>query len=190
VNLVIIVLVVILAAVLGGGDESYDIGYTGATEQAVVVSAARAAPAVDVEIESQEVAAADVRAALDDGSVDAVVSGGRVESTDEPPDDLVTLLQAANGEVRAADALRQAGVSGEEVQRALSPPPLEIAITEPVDENADAVTASRSSSSSSSTASCSPTATGWPPGWWRRRPCAWSRSSSRRSAPPICWPAR
>jgi ABC-2 type transport system permease protein len=67
------------------------------------------------------------------------VSGGRIESTDKPPDDLVTLLQAANGEVRAADALRQAGVSGEEVQEALSPPPLEIATTEPVDENADAV---------------------------------------------------
>ncbi len=139
VNLVIIVLVVILAAVLGGGDESYDVGYTGASEQAVVESAERIAPAVDVEIESHEVAAGDVRAALDDGSVDAVVSGGRVESTDEPPDDLVTLLQAANGEVRAAEALRQAGVSGEEVQQALSPPPLEIATTEPVDENADAV---------------------------------------------------
>ena len=42
-------------------------------------AAARAAPAVDVEIESHEVAAGDVPAALDDGSVDAVVSGGRVE---------------------------------------------------------------------------------------------------------------
>ena len=139
VNVVIIVLVVILVSVLGGGDEAYSVGYTGETERAVVESAARAAPSVGVEVEPRELAAGDVRAALDDEAVDAVVSGRRIESTGEPPDDLLTLLQAANGEVRAAEALRQAGVSEDEARSALSPPPLEVATTEAVDENADAV---------------------------------------------------
>jgi hypothetical protein len=105
----------------------------------VVESAARAAPSLDVRIETREVAPADARAALDDGTVDAVVAGGRIDSTEEPPDELVTLLQAASREVRAADALRQAGVSDEEARRALAPPPLQVATTEPVDANADEV---------------------------------------------------
>ena len=139
INLVIIVAVVVLASVLGGGEDTYEVGYTGKTEQAVVQSAARAAPAADIRIEPVEVSAGEARTALDDGTVDAVVSAGTIESTDEPSDDLVTLLQASNRQVQAADALRQAGVSSEEAQRALDPPPLKVSTIEPVDEDADAV---------------------------------------------------
>ena len=137
VNLVIIIAVVILAGVLGGGDERYVVGYTGATERAVVEAAAEAAPQIDATIEPRSVD--DATAALEDGSVDAVVTGGQIRATEEPPDELLTLLQTANAEVRAAEALEQAGLSTEEARRALSPPPLQIATTEPVDEDDDEV---------------------------------------------------
>jgi ABC-2 type transport system permease protein len=139
VNLVIVVAVVILAALLGGGDETYEVGYAGATERAVVEAAAGAAPSVDVTIEAREVPAGQVRAALEDGTVDAVVAGSRIESTEEPDEELVALLQSANRQARAAEVLRQAGVSRDAVRRALAPPPLDIATIDPVDEDADAV---------------------------------------------------
>ena len=95
------------------------------------------------------------RAALEDGSLDAVVTGGRrSESNEEPADELVTLLQAANREVRAAEALEQAGVSGEEAQRALVTAAARGRDHRAGRRGATARPASRSSRSSSSTASC------------------------------------
>ena len=105
----------------------------------MVDAAARAAPAVDATIEAREIPAGRARAALEDGSVGAVVAGGRIESTEQPDEELVALLQSANRQARAAEALRQAGVSPDEARRALAPPPLEITTIEPVDEDADAI---------------------------------------------------
>jgi len=138
INVVIVVAVIIVISLIGGGDTRYVVGYTGETEAAVVESAAAAGRSVDVTIEARDVDQAQVAAALEDGSLDAVVSGGEIRSVDEPPDDLLTLLQGANREVRAAEALRQAGVTGQEAQQALAPPPLEIATLEPVDPEEDA----------------------------------------------------
>jgi ABC-2 type transport system permease protein len=135
VNIVIIVAVVIIAAIVSGGDERYVVGYTGETEAAVVESAAAAGRPIDVEVEGRRVSESDVDAALEDGSIDAAVAGGQIRGKDEPPDELVSLLQAANREVEAARALEEAGVSGEEAQRALAPPPLQIATLEPADED-------------------------------------------------------
>jgi ABC-2 type transport system permease protein len=140
VNLVIIVAVVILSSVLGGGDTRYAVGYGGETERAVVESAATAARSIDVEIDSRAVDDAQASAGLEDGSLDAVVTGGQIRATEEPPDDLLTLLQSANREVQAAQTLREAGVSGEQARRALDPAPLEVATTEPIDEDEDART--------------------------------------------------
>jgi ABC-2 type transport system permease protein len=137
-NIVIIVAVVIVIAIVGGGDTRYVVGYSGETEAAVVESAAAAARGVDIEIEAREVDGAQATAALEDGSVDAVVIGGEIRSADEPPDELLALLQGANREVRAAESLRQAGVSEQEAQQALAPPPLEVVTLEPVDPEEDA----------------------------------------------------
>ena len=137
-NIVIIVAVVIVIAIIGGGDTRYVVGYTSETEAAVVESAATAARGVDIEIEAREVTAAQANAELEDGSLDAVVTGGEIRSVDEPPDDLLALLQFANREVRAAEALRQAGVGEQEAQAALAPPPLDVATLEPVDPEEDA----------------------------------------------------
>jgi ABC-2 type transport system permease protein len=63
------------------------------------------------------------------------VAGGRIRAKDEPDDQLLTLLQAAHAQVRAAEALEQAGLSDKEARSALSPPPLEISTIEPVEED-------------------------------------------------------
>ncbi len=137
INIVIIVAVVIVAAILGSDEESYKVGWSVESERVVVEAAAAAGRAVDVTIEARQIGSpgppADV--ALEDGSLDAVVTNGQIRTKEEPDDELVTLLQAANREVQAADALEQAGVTGEEAQRALSPPPLEISTIEAVDED-------------------------------------------------------
>jgi ABC-2 type transport system permease protein len=136
VNIVIIVAVVIIAAIVSGDEERFAVGYNGATEAAVVESAASAGRSVGVEIDAaRQVGADEADAGLEDGSLDAVVASGRIRAKDEPPDELVTLLQAANREVRAARALEQSGVDPEAARRALEPPPLEISTLEPVDED-------------------------------------------------------
>jgi ABC-2 type transport system permease protein len=137
-NIVIIVAVVIVIAIIGGGDTRYVVGYTGEAEAAVVESAATAARGVDIEIEAREVSGAQATAELEDGALDAVVSGGEIRSVDEPADELLALLQGANREVRAAEALRQAGVGEQEAQQALAPPPLDVVTVEPVDPEEDA----------------------------------------------------
>jgi ABC-2 type transport system permease protein len=138
INIVIIVAVVIIAAVVGGGDESYKVGWVTETERVVVQAAADAGRAADVTIEVRQIGSpgpSTPDAALEEGTVDAVVVDGQIRSTEELDAELVTLLQAANREVEAAEALDQAGVSAEEARRALQPPPLEIATLEPVDED-------------------------------------------------------
>jgi ABC-2 type transport system permease protein len=138
VNLGIIVLVVVLAAVLGGGETRYTVGYVSQADFAVVDAAAKAGEATDVTIDAQQEAPADIRAAIDDDTLDAAVVGNRIVSKDDPPDDLATLLQAAHRQVAASQALEQAGVGAEEAQRIINPPPLRVSTTEPVDEDADA----------------------------------------------------
>jgi ABC-2 type transport system permease protein len=133
INIVIIVAVVIIASLVGGGEETYTVGYTTEAEHAVVEAAAAVGRGADITIEARRVDSPD--AALEDGSVDAVVTNGQIRSNEEPDDQLVTLLQAANRQVQAIDSLEQAGVGPEEAQRALNPPPLEVSTLEPVEED-------------------------------------------------------
>jgi ABC-2 type transport system permease protein len=62
----------------------------------------------------------DVRAALEDGTIDAAVQDGRIVAKEDPPDELVALLNA--GQLRGSEA----------------PPALQVSTLEPVDEDADA----------------------------------------------------
>ena len=80
---------------------------------------------------------AEAKSALDDGSVDAVISGGQLRSKEEADDQLVGIVQAATRQVRQAEALRQAGLSGAELQQALNPPALKVTTVEPVDPERD-----------------------------------------------------
>jgi ABC-2 type transport system permease protein len=132
INIVIIVAVVVIASLVGGDEEQFVVGYTGATEAAVVDAAAVAGRSVEVTIEGREATGS---AGLEDGSLDALVTDGQIRSKEEPDAQLVSLLQAANRQVQAVDSLEQAGVSADEAQRALQPPPLEVSTIEPVEED-------------------------------------------------------
>jgi ABC-2 type transport system permease protein len=123
INIVIIVAVIIVAALVSGGETTYKV----AGEPAVVRAAAQAAGGTDVHIELVRIP--NVRAALEDGSIDAAVQGGRIVSQGDPPNDLVELLQAGNN------------------RNLQAPPPLRVVTIEPVDKDADAKSATRSSSS-------------------------------------------
>jgi ABC-2 type transport system permease protein len=136
VSLAIVVVAVVLIAVLGGDGERYVVGYTDQRGATVADAAAQAATG-DIELEARSVDSEAARTGLEDGSLDAVVSGDEIRAQEDPPDDLVTLLQAANRQVRAAGALEQAGVSESEARAVLSPPPLEVRTVEPVDEDED-----------------------------------------------------
>ena len=137
INIVIIVAVVVIASLVGGDEETYTVGWQTETERAVVQTAAEAGRAGDVTIHAGQVGSPgpSANAGLEDGTFDAVVEGDRILSKEEPDAQLVTLLQAANGQVKATEALEQAGVSAEEAQRALSPPPLQVSTLEPAEED-------------------------------------------------------
>jgi ABC-2 type transport system permease protein len=136
INVVIIVAVVVILSLVGGGDTTrYEVGYTDAPGEAVAQAAARAAEGGDVEIETRRVDTSQATAGLEDGSLDAVVAGHVIRSQEDPPDDLVTLLQAANRQVGAVEALERAGVTGEEAREVLAPPALRVSTVEAVDED-------------------------------------------------------
>jgi ABC-2 type transport system permease protein len=114
INIVIIVAVISAAALLSGGEKTYKV----AGDPAIVRAAAQAAGGTDVHVELVRVP--DIRAALEDGSIDAAVQGGRILSKGDPPNDLVALLQAGNN------------------RNVNAPPPLRVVTIEPVDKDASA----------------------------------------------------
>jgi ABC-2 type transport system permease protein len=134
---VIIVLVVVLSTVLGG-DDAYEIGVSERSVLPVAQAAARAAEGSGTTVHVREVSDAAARAGLEAGSLDVVLDGRSIRSKSAPDDQLVALLQAANAQVSAQRTLRDAGVKGDTLQRALSPPPLRVATLEAVDPDADA----------------------------------------------------
>jgi ABC-2 type transport system permease protein len=130
ISLVTTLLIVGAVAVLAGvlGDDSateYTVGAQG-TEAAAIAGAARsAAPQFDARVVVRRFdSPAQARAAVSDDGVDAAIVGGVILTRDDPSDELEQLLQGAARQVRAGETLRSEGVSGEEAQRALDPPPL------------------------------------------------------------------
>ena len=138
INVVIIVVVIGLSTVLGGGATTYVVGYVDHAEFAVIDAATTAGAATDVQIEARQVDPAEVRAKVDDGTLDAAVVGGEIVAKDKPPDELVALLQAANRQVQAARALKQAGVPESRAERILAPQPLKLSTLQRVDPDEDA----------------------------------------------------
>jgi ABC-2 type transport system permease protein len=136
INVAIVVIAVLLSAAFSGGETTYVVGVADEAARPVTRAAVAANPS-GFSVRTREVAQDRVDAALADGDVDVVLTGGEIRAEDDPPDGLVTLLQAANRQVRAAQALERAGVSGADARRALSPPPLRVASVEPEDEDDD-----------------------------------------------------
>jgi ABC-2 type transport system permease protein len=133
----IILLVAVVPTLLGaGGPRTFKLGTTDAAA-ARIAAVAKQAPGFDVELKVRSLSRAEAKSALDDGSVDAALSGAQLRSKEEPDDTLVGIVQAAARQVRQAEALRRAGLSGAELQQALNPPALTVTSVEPVDPESD-----------------------------------------------------
>ena len=138
VSVIIVGLVAVLPTALGlGGEKEYTVGVVDPTARPVADAAARGAGAFDARLEIQRLAPADAAKALADGDVDAVLGARGIRSQEKPDDELVRVLQAANRQVRAAQALRDAGLPPAQAQRALAPPPLAVTTVKPVDSAAE-----------------------------------------------------
>ncbi|MDP2709952.1 MAG: ABC transporter permease [Solirubrobacteraceae bacterium] len=125
---VAIVAAVALAAGLlaGDGTREYTVAAQGSEAVAITEAARAAAPAFDARIEIERFDdAAQLRAAVSDERVDAAITGGALISKDSPDLELAQLLESAAREVRSAQALRTAGLSQADAQRALQPAPLQ-----------------------------------------------------------------
>ena len=136
VSLVVIAAVAVLAGVLGDdGPTSYDVGVQGA-EAAAIVGTAQAVEAGSTcasrSADSRMLLQA--RAAVRDEDVEVAVVGGAVVAREEPPEELEQALQAGARQVRAAELLREQGVSAAEVRRALDPPALAVRTLEDDDD--------------------------------------------------------
>jgi ABC-2 type transport system permease protein len=142
VTLAIVGAVAILAGVLGDeGPTDYDVGVQGTEARAIAGAARTAAPGIDARVSVRRFqTAADMRAAVRDERIDAAITDGSVVTRDDPPEELIELLQAAARQVRAIDALRAEGISDAEARRALDPPPLRVrSLQGEVDEGEEGV---------------------------------------------------
>ena len=125
-TLAIVGAVAILAGVLGGdGATDYTVAAQGPEATAIAAAARTAAPRFDARLEVRRFTSPEeARAAVRDERVDAAITGGVIVTRDDPSEDLEQLLQSAARQVRAGEALRSEGVSGDAARRALNPPPL------------------------------------------------------------------
>jgi ABC-2 type transport system permease protein len=137
----VIVLLVVGLGSLVGGSNAVDIGVSDPAALPIAQAAARAAEGGDQTVRIHAVAPADVRAQLEDGTLDVDLDGHGIRSKDQPDDSVQAVLQAAARQIAAVRTLRDAGVDDATVRRALDPPPLQVTTIEPVDPQSDALAA-------------------------------------------------
>jgi ABC-2 type transport system permease protein len=138
VTIFVISLVVVLPALLGFDEtDRFTVGALGDTAAEVAQAARAGAGAFDAEVSIRHIAPGDEADALRSGDVDVVLTGDTVRSRQKPDDKLVSLLQAADRQVRTAAALREGGVPDDEIRTALAPDPLRVATIEKVDDRRD-----------------------------------------------------
>jgi ABC-2 type transport system permease protein len=134
VTIVLVVLVAVVPSLFGfGGKESFTVAVTDDASLAVAKTAQRGAEAFDTELKVRGPSKEDADAAVADGKVDAVLSERGLHAQEEPDPTLVVLIENARREVQQAAALKRAGLSEEQAQRALNPAPLKVTTTDPVD---------------------------------------------------------
>jgi ABC-2 type transport system permease protein len=139
ITVVIVVLVAVVPSLLGlGGTSTYTVAVADPAAAPVARAAERAAPTFDAKVKVERVAPAQADAALRDGDVDVVLTRGGIRAEEDPDDELVETLQAANRQVQTAAALQRAGLSPQQQRAALSPPPLRVTTLEATDPDRDA----------------------------------------------------
>ncbi len=138
----LIVLAIAIVPGLGGDDgpEKFEVGVvsTGETASPLI----DALPRVDLgdrfEVTTRTVAdRAEAERLVEADELDAAVDGDTVVVKEKLEGDLEALLQLANRDVRAQQALAAAGVSGDEAVAITDPPPLQTAAIDPPDQESD-----------------------------------------------------
>ena len=134
VTTLIIVLVAVIPPLLGaGGPSKFTIAVTDASSAPIGAAARQSAKGFDAELKVRRLSPGAASKALSSGDVDAVLSSGGLRAKDEPDDKLTGMIDTAARQVHQADALRNAGLRGAELQRALTPPTVNVTTTKPVD---------------------------------------------------------
>ncbi len=136
----LIVLAIAIVPGLGGDDgpEKFDVGVVGEAGAPL----AEALPRVDLgerfEVKTRILPnRAEAERLVDDDELDAAVDGDSVIVKEELNGDLEALLQLANRDVRAQQALAAAGVSGDQASAITDPAPLRTDAIDPPDEEQD-----------------------------------------------------
>jgi ABC-2 type transport system permease protein len=138
VTVTLVVLVAVVPPLFGfGGKQSFTVAVTDNASLAVAKTAQRSAKAFDTELKVRGPSAGDANAAVAAGKVDAVLSARGLHAEDEPDATLVGLIENARREVEQSQALKRAGLSEAQAQRALNPPALKVTTAEPVDPERD-----------------------------------------------------
>jgi ABC-2 type transport system permease protein len=139
ITLLILVGFIVGNAVFNKGT-AFDLGLVGPASSSPghdVVAAGRA-QGVRVTLH-QFASASSANGALEKGTIEAaLIDGVQIEVKAQPPDQLVGLIQAAAQAERARGALKQAGLSPDEIDQVLAPPPLPVRSLSPVDPHRSA----------------------------------------------------
>ena len=138
VTLAIVLVASVLPNLLGfGGPPKYTVAVTDEASLPVAQLAARQDSGFDLELRVRELSPERARAALAAGEVDVALSSDRISGREQPDQEVVSLLQAANRDVARRQALETARLSVDELNQALEPTPLRVSSTEPADPDRD-----------------------------------------------------
>ena len=133
ITLLLLTGVIVISAVFNR-PTTFDLVVVGEGSDALGRDVRAAAVALGIEVEVHELAEeAGARRAVDGGDADAaLVDGAEIVVRAEPPAQLVGLIQAVSLRERSRSALVTAGLTPQEVERALLQPPLPVRALEPV----------------------------------------------------------
>lgn len=134
ITLAILVGFIVVTSLLDRGT-SFDLAVVGEGSRAVGEEAVATAAAVDIEVRLVDLPDADsARSAVRDGYADAALLGAEtIVVRSEPPSQLVGLVQAVSQRQRARQALRDSGLSSDEVDAVLVQSALPVVALEPLD---------------------------------------------------------
>lgn len=131
INLAVISILIVIRAVSGGGAPSFDLGVVG--ESAVAGRLAAAHPeTLGIQVRVVPYAtAADARAALADGGVDAVLDGDALTGLHTVAPQLAQAVQSAAVSLRIEQRIEDLGGSDDDVGFVANPAPVAVGVLEP-----------------------------------------------------------
>ena len=135
VTLLIVLAIAVLPALLADdGPTEYDVGVVDGTASPLSDALPRVDLGREVKVSTRTLPErAEAERLVRDGTLDAAIDGETVIVEEELDGELEALVQLANRDVRAAQALAAVGVSGEQASAITDPPPLRTAALEPPD---------------------------------------------------------